>query len=96
LQAIIGDIQTANGLLMVSYNGNDGGWDDTAGAYDYTKQYSPNENYVTNEVLPWSTIPYTPYQFVIDLETRNVLGKDTSSAQMTAAQILALVQANNE
>jgi hypothetical protein len=36
-----------------------------------------------------------PYQFVIDLETRTVLGKDTSGAQLTPAQIVTLVEDNN-
>ena len=94
MQAVIGDIEAANGLLMVSYNGNSGGWSDTAGAFDYTNDYAPNENYITNDWLPYS-IPFTPYQYVIDLETRTLLGKDTSSAQMTADQIVTLVQDNN-
>jgi hypothetical protein len=80
---------------MVSYNGNLGGWSDTAGAFDYTSAYAPNENYITNAFLPWTEIGFTPYQFVIDLETRTVLGKDTSSYLMTPAEILTLVQDNN-
>jgi hypothetical protein len=81
--------------VLVSYNGNLGGWSNTAGAFDYTNDYAPNENYITNEPLPWSTITFVPYQFVIDLETRTVLGKDTASAQLTPAQIVALVEDNN-
>jgi hypothetical protein len=80
---------------MVSYAGVTS-WSDTAGAFDYTNDYAPHENYVTNEPLPWGTITSVPYQFVIDLETRTVLGKDTPVAQLSAGQILALVQGNNE
>ena len=80
---------------MVSYNGNNGGWDDTAGAFDYAGDYAPNMNYITNEYLPWTTITFVPYQFVIDLETRTVLGKDTASYLMTADDILTLVEENN-
>jgi len=37
-----------------------------------------------------------PYQFVIDLETREVLGKDSmSTGSLTADQILTLVETNN-
>lgn len=37
-----------------------------------------------------------PYQFVIDLETREVLGKDSlATGSLTADQIVALVENNN-
>jgi len=79
----------------VSYNGNNGGWSDTAGALEYVNDYAQNMNYITNEYLPWTTITFVPYQFVIDLETRTVLGKDVSSHLMTADEIVTLVEDNN-
>jgi hypothetical protein len=104
IEGVAADIQAANGLIFISYY-DEGGWTGTAGSYDHMidmltadtpELLPPSMNYITNQMLPWLSIPFVPYQFVIDLETRTVLGKDTSSSQMTAPQILTIVQANNE
>jgi hypothetical protein len=74
---------------------DEGGWDDTAGSLEFTSDYIQHENYITNEVAPWANVGFVPYHFVIDLETREVLGKDSDTAALTPAQIVTLVQANN-
>ncbi len=74
---------------------DEGGWDDTAGSFEYTSDYIQHENYITNEIAPWANVAFVPYHFVIDLETLEVLGKDTDAAQLTPAQILTLVEDND-
>ena len=97
------EIQAANGLLMVSYY-NEGGWSGTLGSLEHVTGFMtddipelmpPNINYIMDAALPYSTIAFVPYQFVIDLETREVLGKDVSTYLMTPDDILGLVEDNN-
>jgi hypothetical protein len=92
---VIDDIHAANGLVMVFY-WDEGGWSDTAGSLEFTSDSIQHENYITNEVAPWTNVGYVPFHFVIDLQTRNVLGKDSDAGvALTPAQIVALVQDNN-
>jgi hypothetical protein len=74
---------------------DEGGWSDTAGSLEFTSDYIQHENYITNEIAPWTNVPFVPYHFVIDLETRNVLGKDSDTVSLTPEQIVALVQDND-
>lgn len=78
---------------MVLYS-DQGGWEGTQPSFDYVNQYTPNMDYCANNQLPWMT-DFRPFHFIMDLETKTLLAKDTVSAKLSYDEMVSIVEANN-
>jgi len=88
---VLDEIHAANGLMLVIYTGD--GWT-AATAWGYIDSHIPHVNYVTAVGIDW--LLFQPNVFILDLPTLQVIAKDQNDESMTPAEILGVVQANDD
>ncbi len=95
MATIVDDVHAANGLFLTIYTNNNSETD-PAMSYEMASQYFEPDYLIGSMQVPPCNIQFVPFTMVIDLETMNVLVRDTMFAPLSVQQILNQVtQANS-